>query len=154
MLTFGLLQHRPEAIEPLAAGYRAQWPQWYGPQGPGDALADLAERASAAALPFAVVAFEADRPVGTAAVTQRSIASRAQLTPWLSGLWTSPPVRGREIAKAMIRAAMAEAAARGFERLYAATEHGRALFEGLGWTLVETVDEDGHRLAVLSVALD
>ena len=46
-----LLADRPDLIPALAAAYRAEWPEWYGRGGLGDAEADLNERARRSGLP-------------------------------------------------------------------------------------------------------
>ena len=146
-----LLSERPDAIPALAAGYRAEWGDWYGPQGPGVAEADLWERAGVGPMPFGVVALENGLAIGTAAATAASIASRAHLSPWLTGLWVAPEYRGHGVAGRLIDALVAEAARRGIGVLLAATENGRALFVRQGWRFIENANEDGHRLAVLAV---
>jgi GNAT superfamily N-acetyltransferase len=78
-----------------------------------------------------VVALDGDAVIGAAAVTGSSIASHAHLTPWLTGLWTAPPVRRRGVASAVIGALVEEAGRLGVKRLHVATQKGRALFERL-----------------------
>jgi len=88
----------PECILTLARWFEDAWPAWYGPGGPGNAVHDLEARCRHSGLPFALVAHCGGELGGTAALTPTSIASHAQLGPWLSGLLVAVEFRRRGIA--------------------------------------------------------
>lgn len=57
------LWQRPDLIGPTAALFRGIWPDHYGPDGAGDAQADLGARCRADGLPFAMLAITDDGQV-------------------------------------------------------------------------------------------
>ena len=69
------LAAHPEALPLLATWFKAEWPAWYGPGGPGNAEHDLREFASGAGLPLGIVAFCAGAVCGVAALKAHSIES-------------------------------------------------------------------------------
>ncbi len=144
-----LLHRHPDRVAEIAEGYLAEWPEWYGPGGPGDALADLTARAAGEGLPLGLIALTEGRAVGACAIAPTSIASYAHLTPWLVGLWTNPPLRRRGIGAALIMASRPAAAQMGYRWLYAATSTAAGLLARDGWSLVAT---DGGQ-AIFSVGV-
>lgn len=126
-----------EALAPLAALYRATWPPYYGPGGPGDALADLREAAREDGMPYAVVARDGENaPLGVAALRASSIGDELGLGPWLAGIAVAPDMRGRGIATALIAAIEEAARAQGFAALYTSTRILGGGLERRGWRLV------------------
>ncbi len=147
------LAEAPHLIPTLRRWLVTEWPAYYGPSGPGDAGADLQARAQRAALPVGVVALDEEgAPLGTAALTATSIRSHAHLTPWLSGLLVEPTARRRGIGARLVEAIEAEAVARGFERLYAATDTAGGILARRGWVVVDEAASDRRALAVFARA--
>lgn len=119
----------------LARWFVAAWPEWYGPEGPGDAAADLAACAGdSGSLPFAVVAFDAaGRPQGTAALKATGLGDDRAPGPWLGALLVAPEHRRQGIGNRLIGAVEAAAWARGDAALYAAADDAAPLFLRRGW---------------------
>ena len=60
-----------------------EWEPYYGPDGPGDAEADLRAARVRDALPICLVAVDSDdRPLGTIALREASVDSHRHLSPW------------------------------------------------------------------------
>jgi GNAT superfamily N-acetyltransferase len=149
-----LLADRPDLIAPLAAAYQAEWPDWYGPAGPGDAHADLHDRARREGLPLGLVLTDGDDLLGAVAITGPSIGRYAHLTPWVGGGWTRPDRRRQGLGAALLDGAVQRARAMGFKRLHVATATAPSLMQRQGWTLLETAEHDGHALSVFVLDLD
>lgn len=130
----------PEAVPGVARIMREAWPEWYGPDGQGDARADLAERARAQGLPWAVVARIGGVPVGVAGLRDASHGAEPGEDCWLVGLATAPEWRGRGVASALVRAAV-DAAEAPF--VYATTVTAEGLLVRMGWQRVRVL-ADGH----------
>lgn len=139
-------------VEPLARGYEAAWPDWYGAGGPGDAGADLLARARKQ-IPFGLVAISGDRPIGAAAITESSIASHQHLTPWLVGLWVDAAHRRHGVGGLLVSAARCAALSLGANRLFAATATAGSLFVRDGWLVVDHVPADAGGLSVFAANL-
>jgi len=146
------LADRPDLIPALAAAYETEWPEWYGPGGPGEALADLRERAQAGVIPLGLIAVEGDVLLGAAALAESSIESHLHLSPWLVALWTAPEHRRRGVGAAIINGCVAEARALGVERLYAATATAPRLFERCGWRFLEHGEDERHPASVFVIS--
>ncbi|GGL81312.1 GNAT family N-acetyltransferase [Wenxinia marina] len=112
---------------------REVWPHWYGPCGPGDAVADLAERARSRGLPVALVALDGSVPIGTVTVGTDSHGARPGEGPWLIGLAVAAPYRGHGLGSALAAAAESAAAHDGAETLYATTAGAKGLLCARGW---------------------
>ena len=112
---------------------REVWPDWYGPCGPGDAVADLAERARSRGWPAALVALDGSVPIGTVTVGPASHGARPGEGPWLVGLAVAAPYRRQGLGSALAAAAESAAAHDGAEALYATTATAAGLFCARGW---------------------
>ena len=146
MLRIALL--KPEHVAAVAAGYTAEWPDWYGPEGAADAVAELEARAGGEALPLGLVALDGDEVIGSVALSEHSVSSHRHLTPWMIGLWTRPSHRRQGVATQLIVEAVALAAARSAQRLFVATHDAPELFKAPNWRLHEAVEYDGRMLMV------
>lgn len=151
-----LLIDRPAALADLAALYVAEWTPWYGPNGAGDAEADLAACLNRATLPLAVVAQGPDgRVLGTAALKNESLGAELGYGPWLAAVVVDPACRGRGIGSALIAAVERQARTLGFAALYTSTDTARSLVERRGWTpLRRTLPSLRGPVWLYSLALD
>ena len=149
------LRDCPEAIPRLVAAFEAEWPDWYGPPGPGDAAADLAAFANPdGALPVGVVALDASgQPLGTAALKAEFRPEFAHLTPWASAGWVRPDLRRHGLGALLLRALEAEARRLGHARLYCATATAITLLEREGWTEQAQTVHDGHDIRIFQRTL-
>ena len=141
---------QPQALEAVAAGYEAEWPDWYL-GGKGSARMDVLDRMRPEGLPIGFVALNEIAVVGAASLTTLGPV-RPEIGPWVGGLWTHPDHRRQGVASALVRRCAAEAGRQGFAVVYAATSSAPELFERLGWGLRETVPYPGGDLAIYELA--
>jgi GNAT superfamily N-acetyltransferase len=121
------------AVPGLARWFVEEWRRYYGPDGPGDAEADLMASASRDRLPVAVVALDdEDRILGTAALKAVSAGGDIAPGPWLAPLLVGPEHRGRRVATALIAAIKRHARELGFSELFVSTAIPGGLFERRG----------------------
>lgn len=136
-----LLADHPEALPLLKEWFEREWVPYYGPDGPGDATADLRESCNRDELPKAVVALFGGEVVGTAALKTESVSTYMHLTPWLAALLVSTEFRRRGIAERLIAAIEEKAHELGFHHLYVETGEGSGTPETAlrkrGWEFVE-----------------
>jgi GNAT superfamily N-acetyltransferase len=140
----------PEARPALVRLMEAEWPNWYGPNGPGEAASDLDHRTRAEGLPWGVTWIE-DGPAGAAALAETSHGAGAGEGPWIVGLVVAPGLRGRGIGSALVAACEAQARASGAAAAYATTGAARRLLLRRGWTAWR---ELGDGQAVLRLAFE
>lgn len=128
------------AVRPtLVRWFEAEWAPYYGPDGPGDAEADLAACARRDALPIALVALaDGGRPLGTAALRGTSVGSDVAPGPWLTGLLVDAGARDAGVASALVAAIEGEAWRLGFPSLYCSTDRADRILARRGWSAVGT----------------
>jgi predicted N-acetyltransferase YhbS len=123
----------PEVLPVLVRWFVEEWGPYYGPEGPGDAEADLRAARHRDQLPICLVALDAAGDVtGTVALRVESIVSHRHLTPWLAALLVAPEHRRRGIGSALVAAIEGEARRLGHKRLYVGTDESRFV-ERRGW---------------------
>lgn len=135
----------------IAALYTTVWPAWYGPQGPGDALADLAERSRDAGWPLGLVAVSGDHLRGAAALAAISFGAMAGEGPWLIGLAVVPAFRCQGYATRLIARAEALARVAGAQWLYCTTDTASGLLRRRGWTDLRRAGEGPERVYRLTL---
>jgi len=128
----------PHAVPILTRWFIEEWEPYYGPDGSGDAEADLRGAKSKDSLPVCLVAIDdAGNVVGTAALKMESVPSHRHLTPWLAAVLVAPEHRRRGVCTALIAAVEDEAMRLRFDRLYVATDTAIGIIERRGWGKID-----------------
>ena len=143
----------PKALPQLKDWFEAEWPSYYGAEGPGDAQRDLQSFANRDSLPVGVVAFQDGVLCGIAALKADSIASHRHLSPWAAAGLVKPSERGKGIGAQLIGALEQEARNLGFRDIYCGTSTANSLLERCDWQLIEHIIHEGQRLGVYRKAL-
>lgn len=144
-LRIDYLADHPEVLPLLKDWFEAEWADYYGPGGAGDAGSDLRAYASRTDLPVALVAFLEGELCGVAALKADSIATHAHLGPWAAAGLVSPRYRRRGIGTELVRAIERLAKNLGYVRIYSGTNTANRVLERLGWQFMEQTrsgDED------------
>ena len=124
----------PEARPLLVRWFVEAWAPWYGPEGDGDAEADLAACDSRDRVPLCLVALGPNgAPRGTAMLRAESVGRELGAGPWLSALLVAETHRRQGIGRALIEAVVAEARRLGFEALYTSSELEREKLWPRSW---------------------
>lgn len=147
------LAAHPEVLDELRAWFEAQWPSYYGVDGPGDAMRDLLAYSHTDGLPFGVVALAGDTVCGVAALKADSIASHQHLSPWAAAGMVRPDLRGRGIGRELLLALEQRASEMGFDRIYCGTSTAQGLLQRCGWRLLECITHEGESLCIYDKAL-
>ncbi len=93
-------------------------------------------------IPTALVAHEGDRFIGTVSVIVCDEETRPHYTPWVAALWVEPEYRQQGIGAALVDKTAEFAFGAGAGRVYLlAGPHRRSFYEGLGWSVLETLDD-------------
>jgi len=104
------------------------------------------------ALPTTFVALRDDTLLGSASLVRQTI-THPHLSPWLSSVYVDPQYRGGGIASALVRRVERAAAEMGSERIYLFTPSSEKLYAGLGWELMEYLNYQGLKIAIMSKTL-
>lgn len=125
---------RPSAIPRLAKLFADEWTPWYGPDGKGNAQADLVGCMNRDKLPIAVVVENEDGfALGTAALKHESLGSEFGFGPWLAAVVVDPEFRGCGIGSSLIQAVEELAQKLAFTRIYTSTDTANSIIERRGW---------------------
>lgn len=152
-LDIALLADHPGALPALQAWFEQAWPGWYGPDGPGDARADLAAYANRDGLPIGLVALHRGQPVGVVALKKESVGALAHLGPWVGAGFVAPERRRNGIATALLGALEAVAYRRGHRRLYCGTATATGILERNGWQFMQQAVENGMPVSIYAKGL-
>jgi GNAT superfamily N-acetyltransferase len=129
-----LLVDQSHTTQRLAELFIAEWMPWYGPDGQGNAEADLVGCMNRDHLPIAVVAQnKGSQVLGTAALKQESLGSEHGDGPWLAAVVVDPDFRGRGIGTSLIQAVEEQARRLAFTQIYTSTDAANSIVERRGW---------------------
>ena len=101
----------------------------------------------------AFVARDRGQPIGSCLLVRDEIDSPHDLTPWLAGLIVEEAYRGNGVGAALVRTVEAHAVSAGIGTLYLYTWQARGFYEALGWTALETFEQDGAPMLLMSKTL-
>jgi N-acetylglutamate synthase-like GNAT family acetyltransferase len=146
-LTISDLRQCPEFFDTVADRI---WQAWWKADGyPPDYISTrLRENMSDAPIPFALVAHEGNRFLGTGSVIASDLPERPQLTPWVACVWVEAETRSAGVGSALVERATQDCFALGVGRVYLCARAAMTPFyQRLGWTLSER-DVGPRRLGV------
>jgi len=153
MLRIVPLAQMPSCANELREWFESEWPDYYGPGGPGNAAADLSTFAQTDRLPLALVALRGDELCGMAALKAEAFADLHPLSPWASAGLVKPALRRSGIGAQLLAALEVQARSLGFARIYCATSTANSLLRRNGWQLLRIVAKDGTEVAVFDKAI-
>lgn len=143
----------PEHLPLLREWLEAEWPPYYGADGPGDALSDLQAFSTPGSLPIGVIALSGDRVCGLAALKAESIASHRHLSPWAASGLVDPALRAQGIGGRLLGALEQQAQLLGVSRIYCGTSTAETLLQRCGWQLMERIVHEVEGLGIYSKEL-
>ena len=148
MITVGRLDRSARFIPRLADAFAAEWPDWARSVSRAELEAIFANGVEGG-LPVVLVAYDADRVLGTVALRPWFGDEPMPETPWVRQFYVLPEYRGRGIDRLLAAAIAEHALTLGFPCLYAATNRIERLLIRRGWELYRRVEHDGAPMAWL-----
>lgn len=136
-VTVEYLADRREFIPTVARWLHAEW----GHLRPGETVEDRAASVERdcghCEVPTTFVALAGDQLLGSASLVEHDMATRPELSPWLSGVFVAPEHRRRGVGAALVERVVQEARVLRTPRLYLYTPGSGALYLKLGWSVME-----------------
>jgi predicted N-acetyltransferase YhbS len=105
------------------------------------------------AIPTTLLALDGEAVAGTVSVVEFDLDSVNDRSPWLASLYVVPSRRGRGLGRALVNAAIAEAARLGFGVLHLYTPGQEAFYSALGWQRVESLRYRGRPITIMRRSL-
>ena len=144
-LQFEYLADRPECVPQVIAWWHTIWADRMGSDMPR-LETQLTQSLGTEELPVHLLATDAGRPVGTAALKRQELADRyPDRQYWLGSVYVTPEYRGARIASQLAERVAALARQRGLPHLYLQTANlDGGLYARLGWRPLERFDYRGE----------
>ena len=146
------LANQPHFIPTLA---RWAYEEWHHLR-PGDSIEGRIERlkkeSNGSRIPTVFVAFDGPEFLGSAKLVVNDMDIRAELSPWLAGVFVVPQHRRRGIGAALVRRVVDEARNLAVPRLYLYTPSAENFYAKLAWSVSERTRY--HDLDVTVMACD
>jgi GNAT superfamily N-acetyltransferase len=135
--TISDLRRQPQFFDTVADRI---WQAWWQPNGfPREHIVKgLTANMADTPIPFALVAHERERFLGTSSVIASDLEERPLLTPWVAAVWVDEDARGHGVGAALVSRATEDCFAIGERRVYLCARARMAgFYERLGWTMIE-----------------
>lgn len=141
---------RAAHLKPQVADWLlSEWPDWYGPAGPGNLAMDIEDfAASDTSLPVGLVLLSESTPVGFGALKATSIESHGHLSPWAAAGFVVPALRGQGLGRFLLAAIVEHAGRLGHPYVYCGTSTAQSLLRRSGWNELEVIVHHGKPLSV------
>jgi GNAT superfamily N-acetyltransferase len=144
------LSDHPHRLREIAELHYGEWPS---PE-LGDSV-DAREKklsvcCSCREIPFGVIALNEEDLCGFALLVLQDFELRANLSPWLAGVFVRPDHRKRGVGSALVERIQHEAKALGFKALYLYTAHAEAFYARLRWRVIERCAHNNRDYAVMA----
>ena len=135
-LTLDYLANHRDHIPQLAAWSYSEWRHVIDARGFTfeDVVAAFHLRAKTDSIPLGIVAFADGELAGNGALRPDDLPPRAELTPWLGGIYVAPAYRGVGVGSAIVERLVDEARRLRVPQLYLWTYSAARLYARLGWS--------------------
>ena len=97
------------------------------------------------------VAVSGDTLHGSASLVEHDMNTRMDLSPWLASVYVAAEHRKKGIASALVRRIVEEATSLGHRSFYLFTPDQEKLYAGLGWSLLEETEFEGHQVTIMKI---
>jgi GNAT superfamily N-acetyltransferase len=149
MIEAKYLADHPELVPLLSGWFYNEW----GKNNPALTIDSIEkavrQRLNRDTAPLSLVAFLANRPVGTATLKIREMETHPQYEHWLGNVYVLPDYRNQGIGSYIIQKAIDEAGEIGIRDLYLYTRDREKLYERLGWKSIEQVAYHGRIASIM-----
>ncbi|MCG8554070.1 MAG: GNAT family N-acetyltransferase, partial [Proteobacteria bacterium] len=143
-----LLCDHPGFVSQVADWLREEWPGFFSVRNPKSYVEARLQRHK---LPLTLIALRGKEPVGTVALSPKSLRAYTHLSPWVSGLVVRRGYRRHGIGSQLVAAATELGWRLGNRRLYVAACHPK-LVARLGWRFIARAQHGGQRIAVMGLS--
>lgn len=152
MFTIKNLKQAPDHLTQLAQWHQSEWSSL----NPGETLVQRIDRMQPYLnnnfIPSTFIA-EDKTLLGSAAIIQNDMETRAELSPWLASVYVSTENRNRGTGTKLVRYIMSCAKDEAYNTLYLFTADRQKFYENLGWFVFDTECYHGQQVSLMQVNL-
>jgi GNAT superfamily N-acetyltransferase len=116
--------------------------------------AQLGARIGKKSIPLTVVAFDQDKPIGSACLVEQDLDLRPELAPWVASVFVHSDYRRRGVGSALMKRLEAEAAKMGIKKLYLFTPDRVDFYTTLDWKVFGREIHRSHEVTLMEKALE
>lgn len=148
------LADAPEFVPTLAQWYYDEWNCFMPGKSVRDVEAAVRGRLNRDRLPLALVVVDGESVIGTASLKPYDMATRMDLSPWLSSVYVAQERRGAGIGSSLVAGIVAEASRLGYRSLHLFTPSAQGFYARLGWTVLQETVYCGLAVTVMRRGLN
>ncbi len=124
-------------IQTVARWLFEEWGQETESASPEAFIPGLRQRTFCGSIPFTLVAFHENEPVGTASLFFQDMDTHAHLSPWMSAIYVHPRFRHMEIGRRLCMDVVMRSRSLSVEALYLFTPDKTAFYRHMDWKPIE-----------------
>ncbi len=140
----------PEYYGIVADWYMTHWGSNYPERTHADWIAYIGKNTDK--IPITIIAIEQKQesliPIGTASLRLGDLEQYNPNTAWLSGVYVTPPHRGKGIGTALIKEII-KIANKKFDALYLFTRTDGRIYKNLGWEMIDEIEQPSEKVSVM-----
>ena len=141
-----LFEHQ-SLIPIIEKHFKKEWHAYYGPEGPGEARADIDSFCNTTILPVGLIALRNDRITGIVSLREKT-ESQHDLGPWVTSFYVVPERRGQGVGTRLVHAVECLAQKLGYKKIYARSATAVVFFEKLKWVPFDTLTHDAEQMTI------
>ena len=147
------LADHTDAIPMLARWAYEEWAYLHPDRTYAEVEALISEGCNKDVIPISLVAMDAGKVVGWAALKASDFKARPNLGPWLGGLYVDKRQRRKGVGSRLVGEIEKLAARHGVKKLFLVTDGAEKLYSDLGWSVRERVRSKGVATVVMEKSL-
>ena len=146
------LKFDPQHIPVLAAWHQQEWSYFNPELTVAQRVEWMKSYLGTSLVPSTFIAKE-DELLGSAAIIEHDLETRADLSPWLASVFVAPEYRGKGVGSKLVIHVMEKAKEAGIPLLYLFTPDKEHFYQRLSWQTISKEDYQGHLVTVMQVNL-
>lgn len=147
-----LVDHQ-QLLPLIAQWFKDEWGQWPQHQSIEKSVAKLGARLGPNSTEQVLVAFDGDKPIGTASLIIQEMTTHPHLHYWLGDLYVLPEHRNLGVGRKLIDGVLGSARKIDAKEVHLYTSDQEVLYSKLGWRTVEYASYDGHQVVIMKIDL-
>jgi predicted N-acetyltransferase YhbS len=142
----------PTIVETIAGWHQETWGHLTG-RSQAERIREFDPQRESDRIPLTVVAFEGERPIGSASLLEQDMDTHPDWAPWLASVFVLPDFRRRGIGERLCLRIVAEARRLEVPRLYLFTPDKAAFYARQGWQTLAREPYRGEVVAIMQFDL-